>query len=110
MIAGQVLVADVEGVAATLGRQHAVEGLVVDGAGQLVAVLAGVEVAEVGAQGPGAERLAVLEAEEALLVDVLQLRVPGADAGAVGVEGVVGAGIVEAVAAHRQYRATADPR
>ncbi|MNG24389.1 hypothetical protein D3C84_1091100 [compost metagenome] len=41
----------------------------------------------------------MLEAEETLVIDVLQLGVPGADAGAFVVERVVGTGIVEAVAA-----------
>ncbi|MDT4849833.1 hypothetical protein FQZ97_839630 [compost metagenome] len=65
----------------------------------MLAILGGVEVAEVGAEHPVADRLAVLEAEVALVIDILQLGVPGADRGAVGVEGVVGAAIVEAVRA-----------
>ena len=75
-------------MATMLGRNQRVEGLVVDSAEQLVAIFLAVEVAEVGAQNPGAQRLAVFEADEALVVDVLELCVPEAGGGALVVEGI----------------------
>ncbi|MNQ92844.1 hypothetical protein D3C85_1082820 [compost metagenome] len=67
-------------------------------AGNAAAVVLGIEVAGVDRQGPVTQGLGVLQAVETLLIDVLQLRLPEPDAGAVAVEGVVGAGVVEAVA------------
>ncbi|MNE13450.1 hypothetical protein D3C80_1062830 [compost metagenome] len=97
IIAADLLVAHVKGMPAGLGRKQAEQRMVVIVTGNLAPVLAGIEVAGIDPQGPVPQRLGVLEAVEALLVDILQLRLPHTDAGTVVVEGIVGANVVEAV-------------
>ncbi|MNL33335.1 hypothetical protein D3C87_1552420 [compost metagenome] len=91
-------------MAAALGRQQGEERLVVDIAQQLFAVFARIVITKVGAQGPVAQRLAVLEADKALVVDIFQLAEPGADRSALFIEGVIGAGEVEAITADLALR------
>ncbi|MCY1463856.1 hypothetical protein D9M71_818090 [compost metagenome] len=83
---------------ATLGRQQRIERPVVDITKARIALLPGGEVTEVGAQGPVAQGLAVLQAHEALLIDIFEAPVPEAGGGAIGVEAVVATGIVEGIA------------
>src|SRR3990167_278663 len=108
VVAEYRLVAEVECMAAMPGRQQGEQGLVVNCADQLLTILAGVVEAQVGPQHPVAHRLAVLEADKPLVVDVLQLGIPGPDRGAAGVEGIVGTAIVEALAAAGALRQVAE--
>ncbi|MNC32780.1 hypothetical protein D3C75_811500 [compost metagenome] len=79
--------------------EHGVEVAVVDVAGTLGAVVAAVEVAQVGAQAQAfAQRAGIDQADELLAVDVLELGVVVADAGLRG-DGVAAAAEVQVVAA-----------
>ncbi|MNM49960.1 hypothetical protein D3C81_609800 [compost metagenome] len=80
-----------------LGGEQAGPGLVVQVAGAGAAVFLAEEEAEVGAQHPVADRLAVLQLQVLLLVDVLQLGAPQADQGAIFIEAIFAADEVEAV-------------
>ncbi|MNO98766.1 hypothetical protein D3C76_905200 [compost metagenome] len=97
VVAAEFLQADVEGVAAVFGREQGKRGLVVEVAGQGAAVFLADEVAEVGAQGPVADGLAVAEVEILLLIDIAEFGIPDADLGAFVVEGVFAAAEVESV-------------
>ncbi|MNM72885.1 hypothetical protein D3C81_845900 [compost metagenome] len=99
IVAAEFLQADVEGVAAVLGREEGERGFVVEVAGQGAAVFLADEVAEVGAEGPVADRLAVAQVEVLLLIDVAEFGVPHADLGAFFVEGIFAAAEVETVGA-----------
>lgn len=89
--------ADVEGVAAIFGREQGERGLVVEVTGQRAAVLLADEVAEVGAQGPVAQGLAVGQVEVLLLVNVTEFRVPDTDLRALFIERIFTAAEVETV-------------
>ncbi|MNZ49631.1 hypothetical protein D3C78_674060 [compost metagenome] len=80
-----------------LGGEQAGPGLVVQVTGAGTAVFLAEEEAEVGTQHPVADRLAVLQLQVLLLVDVLQLGAPQADQGAVLIEAIFAADEVEAV-------------
>ncbi|MCY1434293.1 hypothetical protein D9M71_503500 [compost metagenome] len=58
-VAGEFLQANVERTAANLGGEQARVDLVVDFSGQFAAVIVVLEIAEVGAQGPVSDRLAM---------------------------------------------------
>ena len=72
-------------------------GAVIELAGARAASVAATESAEVGAQQPVAERLAVLQLQVLLAVDVLQLGVPQAEQAAFAIEAIFAAGEIEAV-------------
>ncbi|MNL55270.1 hypothetical protein D3C87_1786690 [compost metagenome] len=95
-------------MATALGRQQRKERLVIDIAQQLFAVLARIVVTEIGAENPVAHRLAVLEAKEALVIDIFQLPVPRADRSALVIEGIIGAGKIESVTADLALRHMAE--
>ncbi|MNP09281.1 hypothetical protein D3C76_1013810 [compost metagenome] len=95
---------------ATLGREQRVEGTVVDLPEQLLAILVGIEVTEIGTKHPAAHRLAVLQTEETLCVDILQLAVIGTDRGALLIERVVAAGVVERIGTDLALRHMAEHR
>ncbi|MNZ87502.1 hypothetical protein D3C78_1063620 [compost metagenome] len=95
--------ADIEGVAAIFGREQGKRGLVVEVTGLGAAVFLADEVAQVGAQGPVADGLAVGQVEVLLLVDVAQFRVPDADLRALFIERVFTAAEVETVGGERRF-------
>ncbi|MCY1371049.1 hypothetical protein D9M69_581770 [compost metagenome] len=84
-------------MAAQAVAEHAVEGAVVHLAGLGAAAVVADGVAQVGAQGTGAQRLAGQQAEEVLAVDIFQLGEEVATGEALG-EGVVQAAEVEVIA------------
>ena len=94
----QTLVGDREGVAARLGAQRSLVHLVVQVAGLGGAFVLAGDVAQVGAQYPVADRLAVGQLQVALLVDIFQAGMPGADHGVVAVELELAATEVEVTA------------
>ncbi|MNQ75062.1 hypothetical protein D3C85_898420 [compost metagenome] len=95
--------ADKKGVAAKFCGEQAESSLVVHIAGQAGTVFLANEVAHVGAECPVAYRLAVIEAEVLLLVDVLKFVVPQSNCGALFVERVFTAAEVESVRGERRF-------
>ena len=97
IVAVTVLITQAEGMRAGVGREHQAGQVVVDFAGQLAAVLVGVEVAKDCTELPCAYRLVVGQLQQLLVIDVLQFGVPQADRGIFLVELVVAADEVEAI-------------
>ncbi|MCY1443106.1 hypothetical protein D9M71_595050 [compost metagenome] len=92
------------------GSEQREKRLVVDVAQQRIALLTRGEITQVGAEYPVPDGFAVLQANEALLVDVLQLTVPKADAALIGIERIIPTHIVERVAFGLSHRHMAKHR
>src|SRR5690606_31605358 len=88
------LISEQERVASMAGRQLRNSGPVINTPEQPVTVFLRIVECQFRAQYPVAHRLAVAEAVDALLVDIRQLGVPGADRRALPIERIVGTGVV----------------
>lgn len=87
-------------MATARGRQQGVACTALDTADARLAIVPVDEVTEVGTQRPIPYSLTMQQVEVALLVDVLQLRMPDADQRTLLVETLLGTGVVETVRSH----------
>src|SRR5690606_7936344 len=98
IIAEHGLIAEQQGMSTMAGRQLGDSRLVIDASEQPVTLLLRVIEFHSRAEHPITYRLAVAEAVESLLVDILELGIPASCHGALPIEGIVGTGIIETVA------------